>query len=827
MEMYLLKFSACLLVFWLVYILLLEKQKMHQFKRFYLLGAFTASIIIPLLSITFYIEPVIEVPVNITNSSPVLTNFSTPTTIIEEPQNYLPTILWSIYGIGVLLFTIRFSTNIIRLYTTIIKNETLEKSSFIYVLLSSYRIPHSFFKYIFLNKEKFKNNTIPKEVLLHEETHAKQLHSIDILLLEVLQIIFWFHPLVYILKHHVKLNHEFLADQAVLNDGVNTKNYQHILLQFSSSTQNHQLTSAINYSSIKKRFTVMKTQTSKTRMWLSTLLLLPILAILFYSFSDRKYVELPIEKNDITKTSIEDPNQFLVTVERNGNTIELKCDNGCKWGHLTLEPSNKPYIINDYGFSEGNTIDSDRFAFAISTENNQIVLEGLKGTAWIDLAFTLPGNKVQGINQLGMTNLKTFRTSTKTFNTIDIIVKNDILYIDGKKSSLETYVSDFNKITENWSQRDYESTEPNLQHENGSAEFLDALNELHKKTIYFKKTVLGIDASITKTSNSIPVLEIKNDPEKLLLNGQETSLETLKSDFIKSTNGKKSELKINAYQPIQMSFINEIMTILGDNTLEKILLGGDDANNYIIVDDYLINEQNVSEKEIQAYNIWAKKIQAESKELSADATWYPPINEQDLIKYSGIYKRMSAKQKKQSVEYPFPNMEIDGTEAYITTNNQETVTKKQIEQYNAWAKPINAALIAQKKNQKVSFPVLKQKEIEKYKRIYSLMSEAQKKSAEPFPNLPPPPPPPPAPEKAPNSTAPPKNLKEIKSVKAPKSPKSAYEYLKSINKSEITYFYNKKEVSYKDILKIVKENPNINMRENVKNNKGTIHFWSE
>ena len=100
-------------------------------------------------------------------------------------------------------------------------------------------------------------------------------------------------------------------------------------------------------------------------------------------------------------------------------------------------------------------------------------------------------------------------------------------------------------------------------------------------------------------------------------------------------------------------------------------------------------------------------------------------------------------------------------------------------------------------------------------------------TAEPFPNLPPPPPPPPAPEKAPNSTKPPKNLKEIKSVKTPKSPRSAYEYLKSIKKSEITYFYNKKEVSYKDILKIVKENPNINMRENVKNNKRTIHFWSE
>ena len=116
------------------------------------------------------------------------------------------------------------------------------------------------------------------------------MHSLDILLVELLQIVFWFHPLVYVLKHHIKLNHEFLADQAVLNYGADAKTYQNLLLQFSSGTQ-HQLSSAINYSSIKKRFKVMKTQTSKTRIWLSALLLLPIIAILFYSFAEREYKE--------------------------------------------------------------------------------------------------------------------------------------------------------------------------------------------------------------------------------------------------------------------------------------------------------------------------------------------------------------------------------------------------------------------------------------------------------------------------------------------------------------------------------------------------------
>ncbi|MBF8148763.1 M56 family metallopeptidase [Winogradskyella sp. F6397] len=290
METYLFKFSVCLGIFWLVYVLFLERQNRHHFKRFYLLGALTLALIIPKLTITEYVEPVvttIETAPTFINIDPALID-----TTIEEPSFFdLETTLWFIYGFGVLLFTLRFVVNLFKMQRRISKNETVKHRPFIYVLLQDNLIPHSFFRYIFFNKTRYESNHIPKEVVLHEETHAKQLHSIDIVLLELLQIIFWFHPLIYILKHHIKLNHEFLADQAVLQQGSDIKTYQTILLQFSSNTQNHQLASAINYSSIKKRFTVMKTQTSKTRIWLSTLLVLPIIAILFYNFTKKEYVE--------------------------------------------------------------------------------------------------------------------------------------------------------------------------------------------------------------------------------------------------------------------------------------------------------------------------------------------------------------------------------------------------------------------------------------------------------------------------------------------------------------------------------------------------------
>ena len=524
METYLLKFSACLAVFWLVYVLFLERQTMHQFKRFYLLAALILSLAIPNFTITEYVEPVI------TNNdiAPAFLPTAFPEIIpIEEPSFFtLKNTLWFIYGFVALLLAIRFVINLIKMQQRISKNENIHQRSFIYVLLHENIIPHSYFKYIFFNKTRYESNNIPKEVMLHEETHAKQLHSLDIIILELLQIIFWFHPLIYILKHHVKLNHEFLADQAVLQQGSDAKVYQNILLQFSSNTQNQQLSSAINYSSIKKRFTVMKTQTSKTRIWLSTLILLPIMALLFYSFAEREYVE----------KSANEKSSFLVTVEKKGNLLELRCKNGCKWSHLILQPNSEPYIINDYGFSNGKTLETDKFTFSIKPSESGVDLNGIKGTTWIDLSFSLPENQKQAVNQLGMTSTIPNHEEGETEKIMTMKAINNTLFIGEKKSSINTYVKDLNEITKNWSQEDFERITFDLNTENCSKPFLDNLNELHKKTDYFLITVLGISPNDEITSNKTileqdePIMVILiNRNGELLVDDEAGTLKTLET----------------------------------------------------------------------------------------------------------------------------------------------------------------------------------------------------------------------------------------------------------------------------------------------------------
>lgn len=311
MLIYILNSSACLAILLVFYKLLLESASIHHFKRYFLLSALIVSLIIPSLTFVTYVDPVLI------DLEPLKTDHSIKLTK-SAPQYFLldnlPIILWSIYSIGVFVFLLKFCFNLNRIFSRIRNNPKHKSDLFINVLVNHLRIPHTFLNYIFLNKNKFEQNEIPPEVLLHEQTHAKQKHSIDILVIEIIQILFWFNPLIYFLKKQIKLNHEFLADHAVINSGIQPKYYQTLLLAFSSTASHQQLTNAINYSSIKKRFTIMKTQTSKRSIWFRTILLLPLLAILLYSFT---------QTEDIIKGSDTDASVSKSSINSNGVSDKL------------------------------------------------------------------------------------------------------------------------------------------------------------------------------------------------------------------------------------------------------------------------------------------------------------------------------------------------------------------------------------------------------------------------------------------------------------------------------------------------------------------------
>ncbi len=310
MLVYLLKSGACLAILFLFYKLFLEKENMHVFKRFYLLTALLFSLIGPTLVFVEYVEA----PATMTHTvaQQVVADsdnvINVPAALKTDILDIAP-LLWGIYFLGLLFFGIQFIKNLFQIFRRIRRNPKQISARFTQVLLLEKIPPHTFFRYIFLNKRRFESDEIPKEVLLHEETHARQKHSLDVVFVEMLQVILWFNPFIYLFKKSIKLNHEFLADQAVLKKDIDKTAYQNTLLSYLSpdSQKKYQpkLANSINYSSIKKRFTVMKKQTSKKSVFLRSLLLLPLLAILLYGFTETIIIQKEVAKTEANSLSTE------------------------------------------------------------------------------------------------------------------------------------------------------------------------------------------------------------------------------------------------------------------------------------------------------------------------------------------------------------------------------------------------------------------------------------------------------------------------------------------------------------------------------------------
>lgn len=275
--------TICLLVFYLFYKLFIENLSIHGFKRFYLIATLIISFTIPFVKY----EIVKEIKTVVVQSQNTIqkTNLS-PTLALAKPEQKetisFDTIFWFIYSIVAIILVVRILFNIAQLYRSIKRNEKIISKNDTLVLVNQEIIPHSWFKYILVNKTDFLQNKINAEIIEHERIHVNLFHSVDILFIELLKAIFWFNPLYFLYKNAIKLNHEFQADSLVIKNH-NIYKYQHILLSLSGKNQNFMVNTS-NYSITKKRLLMMTQKTNKTLAIIFKLLIIPLVSLLFYTF---------------------------------------------------------------------------------------------------------------------------------------------------------------------------------------------------------------------------------------------------------------------------------------------------------------------------------------------------------------------------------------------------------------------------------------------------------------------------------------------------------------------------------------------------------------
>ncbi|WP_268034419.1 M56 family metallopeptidase [Algoriphagus sp. PAP.12] len=313
---YLLKSVICLMVFLAIHRLLLQREVFYQFNRFFLLGAVLFSFLIPLNTIENVVlverqVPVLEESFDFEeNFIPTIETESNLETTYIESQSEFPweTLVWTLYGLISLVFLIRFIKNISILYDQVRRNLKVTYRGQTLVLLSQKVIPYTFFQYIFVTREEFENEEISDSVIEHELAHVKGKHSWDILFIELLMIPFWFHPGLYWAKQSIMLNHEFIADQSALKKWP-LHQYQSELLRYATFQSQNSLVSNLNFSLTKKRLEMMKKNTKPTIQAIKLLVLVPVLGMVIYGFSEKKSVE--VEKDSETESKSNENSEEL------------------------------------------------------------------------------------------------------------------------------------------------------------------------------------------------------------------------------------------------------------------------------------------------------------------------------------------------------------------------------------------------------------------------------------------------------------------------------------------------------------------------------------
>ena len=214
MMTFFIKSTVCLIVLYGFYHFFLRHQKILIFNRFYLIFSLVFSMIIPLIVI-----PVkSNFPINNTIEKFTLTTgqLIQGETITENlpPVFTFKNILFFIIISSILL--IRFALNIFRILRKILKSKKIDILKHHWYSLKK-RLYHIHFSDTFLSiRSDFENGKIEKELLIHEEAHCLQYHSIDIIIIELLNIFFWFNPAIWLFRKAILLNHEYYADNKVL-----------------------------------------------------------------------------------------------------------------------------------------------------------------------------------------------------------------------------------------------------------------------------------------------------------------------------------------------------------------------------------------------------------------------------------------------------------------------------------------------------------------------------------------------------------------------------------------------------------------------------------
>lgn len=183
--------------------------------------------------------------------------------LIEDRQWPHSLIKWLtfFYLAGVFFFALHWLLQVASLISKIIHHPIVRKGRYRIVQMTGDTAPCSFLHFIFINPVRHEPEVL-EHILEHEQIHARQLHSLDMVLAELLTIVQWFNPAAWFLRRAIIDNLEFLTDRTMLSGGADRQSYQMNLLKVAAPHYAHFLVSNYNYQALRKRIARMNERAS-------------------------------------------------------------------------------------------------------------------------------------------------------------------------------------------------------------------------------------------------------------------------------------------------------------------------------------------------------------------------------------------------------------------------------------------------------------------------------------------------------------------------------------------------------------------------------------
>ena len=285
---YQIKVGLCLIAFYLVWKLLLSRETFHRFNRVALLVVMALALVLP------------WVKISLDSTAPVTQQMVILEELLVSPNGAATaqqaSSSWSVTGIATVLYFIGIVVAIVwflhghwNLHRMLKqgRRESLPGGTTLHIVPGE-QTPFSYFKHIVINEQDYRDN--PREILTHEQTHINLRHSWDVMFMGLVTLFQWWNPAAWLLSRDMRQVHEYEADEAVLNQGVDAKQYQLLLIRKSVGNQLFSMANNFNYQSLKKRIRMMSMNKSSQWKILRALVAVPVIALALLAFANPKSV---------------------------------------------------------------------------------------------------------------------------------------------------------------------------------------------------------------------------------------------------------------------------------------------------------------------------------------------------------------------------------------------------------------------------------------------------------------------------------------------------------------------------------------------------------